>query len=128
MRYNVHIMDNKIIIEDLEKKSNSNVLVLDKIVKILSCISTKDSNLSEIIQKTKLPRATVHRLLLALEYHHLIIHTLQGYSIGSQIIEWRESSKLSMLIEITRPILINLCELTNESTQLYVREGDAESA
>lgn len=117
-------MDTKNIIKDLENKSNSKVGVLDKIVKILSSISKKDSNLSEIMEETKLPRATTHRLLLALEHHHLITHTKQGYSLGSQLIEWSESSKLSMLIKITRPILINLCHVTNESTQLYMREGN----
>lgn len=117
-------MDDKNIINKLEEKSNSKVGVLDKIVRILSCISSRNSNLSEIIEETKLPRATVHRLLLALEHHHLIMHTKQGYSLGSQLIEWSESSKLSMLIKITKPSLINLCHVANESTQLYIREGN----
>lgn len=112
-------------VDHLEKDKNySKVGVLDKVVTILSCISGGEKSLSEIIEETKIPRSTVHRLLLALEQHHLIIQTEHGYSIGSQIIEWGESSKLSNLIAITKPTLINLCHVTKESTQLYVREGD----
>lgn len=117
-------MNNKHIIEVLEKNNNSKVGVLDKIVDILSCIAENNSNLSDIIATTKISRSTAHRLLLALEQHHLVIRTTQGYSLGSRLVGWGESSKLTTLIQITKPVLVKLRDLTGESTQLYVREGN----
>lgn len=118
------MMNDELIIKHLEENNNTKVGVLDKIVSILSCVAENNYNLQEIITETKISRSTVHRLLLALEQHHFVVRTSNGYSIGSRLIGWSESSKLTTIIQMTKPLLIKLRDLTGESTQLYVREGN----
>lgn len=118
------MMDNNFIINELVRNNNTNVGVLDKIVSILSWIAENNGGLKEIVAETKIPRSTAHRLLLALEQHRLVTRRLNSYYIGTQIIGWSEASKLTELIKVTKPLLINLRNLVGESTQLYVREGN----
>ena len=49
--------------------SVSGVGVLDKAFLVLNALVTSPASLSEVVDRTGLPRATAHRLLLALEHH-----------------------------------------------------------
>src|SRR2546423_1355024 len=57
--------------------SMSGVGVLDKAVVILAaCVD--GASLAELVERTKLPRATAHRLAQALEIHRLLVRDQQG--------------------------------------------------
>ena len=54
------------------------VAVLDKAVAILRAVADEPASLAELVTRTKLPRATTHRLATTLETHHLLRHTSTG--------------------------------------------------
>src|SRR5262249_14778663 len=57
--------------------SMSGVGVLDKAVVILAaCVD--GASLAELVERTKLPRATAHRLAQALEIHRMLVRDQQG--------------------------------------------------
>jgi DNA-binding IclR family transcriptional regulator len=113
----------------LESKSGvvSGVGVLDKAVLILAFLSTDGSaTLSEVVEGTGLPRPTAYRLLSALEVHHLVARGEGRYSLGSRLLGWGNRVVAGAgLVEAARPVLAALRDATGESTQLYVREGNA---
>jgi len=118
------MMDKKIIIEN-NGKFNSGVGVLDKIVNILEVLVEEGpAELNKIVNETKISRSTVHRLLTAMEGHHLVTKSKEGYLLGSRLAAWGEVSYSKNLVELAKPSLIKLRDLTGESTQLYVREGN----
>lgn len=116
---------NNMIINEVNGKYNSGVGVLDKFVFILELLAEKGpSDLNEIVQETKISRSTAHRLLTAMEGHHLVMKNKEGYLLGSRITGWGEVSSSKRLVELAKPSLINLTKLTGESSQLYVKEGN----
>ena len=52
-------------------EQDSGIGVLDKAVAILDAISAEPASLAELVARTGMPRATVHRLAVALEHHGL---------------------------------------------------------
>ena len=57
--------------------SISGVGVLDKAVVILgACVD--GASLAELVERTKLPRATAHRLAQALEIHRMLVRDAAG--------------------------------------------------
>src|SRR6476469_6069552 len=54
------------------------VAVLDKAVAILSAVAAEPATLAELVERTGLPRATAHRLAVALEGHRLVRRTAAG--------------------------------------------------
>ena len=57
--------------------SSSGVGVLDKAVVILgACVD--GASLAELVERTKLPRATAHRLAQALEIHRMLVRDSAG--------------------------------------------------
>jgi len=75
---------------------------------------------------TNLPRATAHRLAVALELHGLVRRDPQGrFCLGFELIRFgRAAEDQFPLAELTRPILTRLRDATGESVQLYVADGD----
>lgn len=123
MRYNSYIMNKKIVTKN-PRNYNSGIGVLDKIIFILESIAiNKKLNLNEIVEITGITRSTAHRLLHALEAHHILVKEREEYLFGSRIKAWGEMSSHKTLIEIAEPILSNLTNETGESSQLYIREG-----
>ena len=51
------------------------VAVLDKAVAILRAVADEPATLAELVSRTGLPRATAHRLAVALEGHRLVRRT-----------------------------------------------------
>lgn len=106
--------------------SGSGVGVLDKSVRLLEVLADgQRRNLAEMTAATGLARATVHRLLHALEHHRL---TRMGqddrWELGGRLGELTGRSRSHQLAVIARPVLDRLRDVTGESTQLYVRRGD----
>ena len=108
-------------------ESLSGVGVIDKAVAILSALADDPRDLSELQDATDLPRATAHRLTVALEAHQLVRRDGQGrFCLGFELIRLgRAAADEFPLAEVAMPILVALRDRTGEATQLYVREGDA---
>ena len=98
---------------------------MDKAVAILSLLSEDGpASLAGVVEGTGLPRPTAHRLLSALEAHHLVARAGGRYSLGSRLLGWGNKAVGIGVVESARPALAALRDKTGESTQLYVREGD----
>jgi DNA-binding IclR family transcriptional regulator len=107
------------------KGKTSRVGVLDKAVVILTFLSEGGpATLAELVEGTGLSRPTAHRLLSALEAHHLVGRGGGRYALGMRLLGWGNQAVDLDLVQATRPVLGALRDETGESTQLYVREGD----
>jgi DNA-binding IclR family transcriptional regulator len=103
--------------------SISGVGVLDKAAQILAaCVG--GASLAQIAARTKLPRATAHRLTQALEIHRLLVRDAHGrWHPGPRLGELTHAAP-DMLLGAAEPTLAALREATGESTQLYLRRAD----
>lgn len=108
------------------KATESGVGVLDKSVGILALLAEDGpTNLAGVVEATGIPRPTAHRLLAALEAHHLVARDNGRYRLGLRLLGWGEKAAAGTeLVEVARPTLEDLQDATGESVQLYVREGD----
>lgn len=103
----------------------SGVGVLDKSVGILALLAEDGpTGLAGVVEATGIPRPTAHRLLSALEVHHLVARSNGRYKLGLRLLGWGEKAAAGTnLVEAARPVLENLRDASGESVQLYVREG-----
>ena len=106
--------------------SVSGVGVIDKGVGILRALAQGPLDLAALQAETGLPRATAHRLAVALELHGLVRRDPQGrFCLGFELIRLgRAAEDQFPLAELTRPMLTQLRDATGESVQLYVRDAD----
>ena len=107
--------------------SVSGVGVLDKAVGVLRALRANGPlGLADLQQATDLPRATAHRLAVALEEHGLIRRDGAGrFCLGFELIAMgRAAADAFPLGDLGRPLLMALRDETGESVQLFVREGD----
>jgi DNA-binding IclR family transcriptional regulator len=107
--------------------SVSGVGVLDKAVRVLGALRAGGSlGLADLQQATGLPRATVHRLAVALEDHGFVRRDTAGrFCLGFELIAiGRAAAEAFPLAELAGPSLTRLRDLTGESVQLFVREGE----
>ncbi len=104
----------------------SGVGVLDKSVALLAFLAEGGpASLAAVVAATGVSRPTAHRLLAALEAHHLVVRRNSRYALGLRLLGWGEKAAAgSSLVELARPALERLRDATGESVQLYVREGD----
>src|ERR1044071_10390250 len=104
--------------------SMSGVGVLDKAVVILAaCVD--GASLAELVDRTKLPRATAHRLAQALEIHRMLVRDTQGrWRPGPRLGELANSAP-DVLLSAADPLLSALRDATGGSGQLYLRRADA---
>ncbi|MEP7115441.1 MAG: IclR family transcriptional regulator [Ilumatobacteraceae bacterium] len=107
-------------------ESVSGVGVIDKGVLILRALARAPLDLAALQDETDLPRATAHRLAVALELHGLIRRDPQGrFCLGFELIRLGRAAEDEFpLAEIARPTLTTLRDATGESVQLYVADGD----
>jgi DNA-binding IclR family transcriptional regulator len=107
--------------------SVSGVGVIDKGVVILCALARTPLDLAALQDETGLPRATAHRLAVALELHGLVRRDPQGrFCLGFELIRLgRAAEDQFPLADLARPILTSLRDATGESVQLYVPEGQS---
>jgi DNA-binding IclR family transcriptional regulator len=100
--------------------------VLDKAVVVLGALRDGPKNLNDLMAATGLPRATAHRLAVALEAHDLVRRDGDGrFALGFGLAALGRAAVDSFpLGEVARPALEALRDETGESVQLYVRDGD----
>ncbi|MEA3185261.1 MAG: hypothetical protein QOJ74_1738 [Ilumatobacteraceae bacterium] len=106
--------------------SVSGVGVIDKGVVILRALARGPLDLAGLQDVTDLPRATAHRLAVALEHHGLVRRDPQGrFCLGFELIRLgRAAEEQFPLADISRPALTALRDETGESVQLYVADAD----
>jgi DNA-binding IclR family transcriptional regulator len=95
--------------------------VLDKAIGVLEAAAGSPVGLSELVERTGLPRATAHRLAVALETHRLLARDGDG--------RWTPGPRLGHsapdpLLAAAGPVLTRLRDRSGESAQLYRRDGD----
>src|ERR1700719_4247960 len=88
------------------------IQLLDGAIAILPACEEGPASLSDVAARTGLPRATAHRLAVALEDHGLLRRVGGRFALGPT------------LVVAARPALEDLRDATGESVQLYVRRGD----
>ena len=106
--------------------SVSGVGVIDKGVQILTALADGPLDLVGLQAATGIPRATAHRLAVALEVHRLVRRDAQGrFCLGYELIGLgRRAGEQVPLADLALPALEGLNERTGEGVQLYVRDGD----
>ena len=99
--------------------------VLDKVMSVLRSVAASPRSLGELQQAADLPRATAHRLAVALEQHGLLRRDADGrFELGLGLVPLGQTaSDRFPLVELARPTLQTLRDATGESVQLFVREG-----
>lgn len=94
---------------------------------ILDALAAEPLGLAELASATGLPRATAHRLAVALEHHDLVGRDGEGrFVLGAGLAHLARSAVAGRanLVTVARPALARLRDQTGESTQLYGREGE----
>ncbi|MDQ3468188.1 MAG: helix-turn-helix domain-containing protein, partial [Actinomycetota bacterium] len=107
--------------------SVSNVGVLDKAVGVLRALERDGpAGLADVQRATGLPRATAHRLAVALERHGLVSRDSDGrFCLGLGLVGLGHAAADHYpLARVARPQLLALRDRTGESVQLFVRDGD----
>jgi DNA-binding IclR family transcriptional regulator len=102
---------------------SSGIGVLDKALQILDTVAAAPASLAELVELTDLPRATAHRLAVALEAHRLLSRDAEGrFVLGGRLRELADGAS-DPLVEAAGPVLSRLRDATGESAQLYIRDG-----
>jgi DNA-binding IclR family transcriptional regulator len=97
--------------------------VLDKSVAILSSVAARPRALADLAAATALPRATAHRLAVALESHRLLGRDSDGrFVLGPRVAELA-SALPDPLVAAAGPVLAWVRDESGESAQLYRRDG-----
>ena len=101
--------------------------MLDKAIGVLGALEGGPASLAELVERTGLPRATAHRLAVALEAHGLVRRDDDGrFCLGLRLIGLGHEAAESVPVwAAARPALAWLHEQTGESVQLYVLDGDS---
>lgn len=101
----------------------SGIGVIDKSVTILAAVAAAPQALAELVIATALPRATAHRLAVALEVHRLLARDAEGrFVLGPRVGEFAAALP-DPLVAAAGPVLTWVRDECGESTQLYRRDG-----
>jgi len=102
----------------------SGIGVVDKAVAILAATAAGPRTLAELVEATELPRATAHRLAVALEVHRLLARDGEGrFVLGARLGEFAAALP-DPLITAAQPVLAWVRDECGESAQLYERDGN----
>ncbi|WP_018155457.1 IclR family transcriptional regulator [Demetria terragena] len=104
---------------------SSGVGVLDKAAIVLSALEAGPATLAQLVSSTGLARPTAHRLAVALEHHRLVARDMQGrFVLGPRLVELSSAAGEDRLLAAAGPVLGALRDHTNESAQLFRRQGE----
>ena len=108
---------------DTSGSQQSGIGVVDKSVAILTAVAATPRTLAELVEVTSLPRATAHRLAVALEVHRLVARDTEGrFVLGPRVGELAHALP-DALVSAAQPVLAWVRDECGESTQLYRRDG-----
>jgi DNA-binding IclR family transcriptional regulator len=92
---------------------------------VLSVVEAGPVSLSELVTRTRLSRATAHRLAVALEAHRLVGRDPHGRFVpGPRLAAGGTVPLPWALVDAAAAVLAELRDATGESSQLYVRHGE----
>ena len=101
----------------------SGIGVLDKAIGVLDLIAEAPRSLAQLVEATGLPRATAHRLAVALEIHRLVSRNVEGrFVLGPRLAELAAVLP-DPLVSAAQPVLAWVRDESGESAQLYRRDG-----
>lgn len=106
--------------------SVSGVGVLDKSVAILAALAERGPcSLAGLVTATGMSRPTTHRLARALEAHDLVGRDPGGrFRLGPRLLSWSARAGAGTeLVDFALPVLEALRDETDESAQVFVRDG-----
>lgn len=110
--------------QSISARPQSGIGVVDKSVAILAAASDSPRTLAELVDATSLPRATAHRLAVALEVHRLLSRDAEGrFVLGARLAELAASLP-DPLLAAAQPVLAWVRDECGESAQLYQRDGN----
>lgn len=102
----------------------SGIGVVDKSVAILAATAAAPRTLADLVEVTGLPRATAHRLAVALEVHRLLARDTEGrFVLGARVGELAAALP-DPLVVAAAPVLAWVRDECGESAQLYRRDGN----
>jgi DNA-binding IclR family transcriptional regulator len=102
---------------------SSGIGVLDKSVAILAAVAEQPRALADLVDATALPRATAHRLAVALEVHRLLARDAEGrFVLGPRVADFAAALP-DPLVAAAGPVLAWIRDECGESAQLYRRDG-----
>lgn len=106
-------------------RHSSGIGVLDKAVLVLRQAASSPVTLAELVEQVALPKATVHRIAVALESHGLLRRNESGAWVPGLLLTELAAEGEPNLVTRANPILAQLCRDTGESAQLFERAADA---
>ena len=101
----------------------SGIGVVDKAAAILGAVAGGPCTLAELVAATDLPRATAHRLAVALEVHRLVARDGTGRFVPGPRLAELAAARPDPLVTAAGPVLTWLRDESGESAQLYRRDG-----
>jgi DNA-binding IclR family transcriptional regulator len=110
--------------QDSNGRQQSGIGVVDKAIAILAATAESPRTLADLVEATTLPRATAHRLAVALEVHRLLARDAEGrFVLGPRLAELAAALP-DPLVTAAGPVLAWLRDECGESAQLYRRDGN----
>ncbi|MBN1180629.1 MAG: IclR family transcriptional regulator [Anaerolineae bacterium] len=106
---------------------SSSVKTIDRLLEILDCFSPEHSawSLTELSEALDLPKSTMHRFLMAMEYHGILRRsaTDKRWRLGYRLTIWGELAAQSTgLQHVARPVMRDLTKATGEMSLLTIYE------
>jgi DNA-binding IclR family transcriptional regulator len=102
----------------------SGIGVVDKTAAILTAAADAPRTLADLVTATGLPRATAHRLAVALEVHRLLARDGDGrFVLGPRVSELAAALP-DPIVVAAAPVLTWVRDECGESAQLYRRDGN----
>lgn len=106
-------------------EDGSGVGVIDKASQVLDALEAGPASLAQLVETTHLARPTVHRLAQALVHHRLLAKDVHGrFMLGPRLVELSSAAGEDRLVAAAAPLLLQLRDLTGESTQVFRRQGE----
>jgi DNA-binding IclR family transcriptional regulator len=102
---------------------SSGIGVVDKSVAVLAAVAEQPRALAELVTATALPRATAHRLAVALEVHRLLARDADGRFVPGPRLAELAAALPDPVVAAAGPVLAWVRDECGESAQLYRRDG-----
>jgi DNA-binding IclR family transcriptional regulator len=102
---------------------HSGIGVIDKATAILAAAAERPLSLAELVEVTGIPRATAHRLAIALHAHRLLDRDLDGRFLPGRRLAELAAAVPDRLVTAAAPVLAWVRDETGESAQLYRLDG-----
>jgi DNA-binding IclR family transcriptional regulator len=93
---------------------------------VLNELVARPLSLTEVVERTGIPRATSHRLLSALEHHGAVRRNDNGdYCIGPTLAGLgRAATQQFPFLQLARDVATQIRDRTGESVQVFIPESD----